>query len=67
MCKVPAALQLDRAAVARLLQAAMQQQQGFFECLMELPAMQQLSADVVQQLLHALLESRSAHPNRFAA
>jgi hypothetical protein len=57
MSKLPAARQLDNAAVARLLEVALQQGgPGFVYRLLAFPAAEQFSADMVSQLLHALLE-----------
>jgi hypothetical protein len=68
VCKVPAAIQLDSAAVARLLQAALQQSRlGFTELLLAFPATQQFGADMVVQLLHSLFKSITAQPDRITA
>jgi hypothetical protein len=68
MCNLPAASQLDSAAVARLLQAALQLgRQGFVKRLLRGTAAEQFRADIVVQSLHALLNSTTIHPNRFAA
>ncbi|KAF6263134.1 hypothetical protein COO60DRAFT_1624708 [Scenedesmus sp. NREL 46B-D3] len=57
----------SNAAVANLLQTALQQgQQGCVDRLLEFPAAAQLSADMVAQLLHALLKCSLAEPTRVA-
>jgi hypothetical protein len=57
ICKFTAPQQLDSAAVARLLQVALQQgRQVFVGCLLALPAAEQFSADMVSQLLLAAVE-----------
>jgi hypothetical protein len=64
MCEVPLASQLDSAAVARLLQAALQHgRQLCASRLLEFPAAQRFSVDMVAQLLHSLLECRTATAN----
>jgi hypothetical protein len=66
--KLPVATQLGSAAVARLLQAALQQgRPGWVVSLLALPATADFSAAVVAQLLHALLLSRSAYSCTAAA
>lgn len=67
MCSLSAGRQLGSAAVANLLQTALQQgQQGCVDRLLEFLAAAQLSADMVAQLLHALLKCSLAEPTRVA-
>jgi hypothetical protein len=68
ICELPVASQLDSAAVARLLQAALQQ--GGSHCLHSLlafPAAEQFRADMIVQLLYVLLKCEIPQLDWFAA
>jgi hypothetical protein len=65
VCDLPAALQLDSAAAARLLQAALKRgRPDYVERLLELPAAEQLSGDMVSPVLHTLVDYGATQPDR---
>jgi hypothetical protein len=64
ICELPAVLQLDSAAVVRLLQAALQKDLEWIAgSLLEFPAAEQFSTDMVSQVLQAVIECRVTQPD----